>query len=82
MDDHFVLPDFVHDQIVADRKSSKSRFARRFAHDGVSASRAAGCSMRATSRAAASRLSRAMYAKIFVEIGERTAFIPQFHALR
>jgi hypothetical protein len=32
VNDNFVSPDFIHHQIIADRESSKSRFAGRLAH--------------------------------------------------
>jgi hypothetical protein len=81
VNDDLVRSDFVYDQVIADRKSSEFGIACCCSKYGCSAISAVTCSIRATGWAAALRLSFAMYANLF-EVGERTAFEPELHALR
>jgi hypothetical protein len=73
MNDHLVVPDLIHDQIFANRKSSKAGLPCRSPICGETAMRAAACSIRVTRRPAASRLSAAIYAKI----SSRSAIAPR-----
>ena len=79
--DDLVRSDFVHDQIVANRKSSEFGIARDHAQMRLLGDLGCACSMRATSWAAALRLSSNVF-KNFAKIGQRTAFETELHALR
>ncbi len=82
MNDHFILPDLIYDQIVADRKSPESAFACRLAYVWRSgdprrhffnARDETGCRF---------RIVCSNVRKNFFEIGKGAAFISKLHALR
>ena len=82
VNDHFLLSDFVHDQIVADWKAPEAGFARCLAHLGhlgdlgchfFDASNKLRCSLPIIFRNVRKNL---------VEIREGAAFVPKLHALR
>src|SRR4051794_11822598 len=82
MNDDLIRSDFVHDQIIADRKSPKSWIVRCLAQVWLlgnprrslfDASDEARCGVPIVFR---------NVSKNRIKIGERTAFVPELHALR
>jgi len=82
VNDHFILSNLINDQIVANRKSSESDpacclpYVRRSRDPS---SRAFNPSDKTTCR---HRIVRSYVRKNLIEIGERSAFISELHALR
>jgi hypothetical protein len=82
VNNHLVLPDFIHDQIIADGKPPEARFACCLAHVGRlgdqrrdlldASNKTRGC-LPAVLRYICEDL---------IEIGKRAALIPELHAPR
>jgi hypothetical protein len=82
MNDYFVVPDFIHDQILANRKSQEAGLSCRSADTGRS--RYPLCYSFDTSDKAPGGLPtvRNNVGKNLIEIGKCAAFISELHALR
>ncbi len=82
VNDYLFLPDFLYDQIVSNRKSPETRFARSLAH--VRRLGDPRCCLLDTGDEARRGFSIVLryVCKDLVEIGESAAFIPELHALR
>jgi hypothetical protein len=76
VNDHFVLPDFIHDQIITDGETPKVRFACCLAHEwgaGDSCGNFFNVSNKTRSRRG---IVLRNVCENLIEIGKRAAFIP------
>ncbi len=76
VNDDFILPDFIDDQIITDGKAPKVRFARRLAHEwdrGNSCRDVLNASNKTRSRR---RVILRDICENLIEIGKRAAFVP------
>ena len=82
MNDHFSLPDLIHNQIIADRKSSEAGLACR--SPDMRRSRDPRSLMFNSSHETPCGLAIVRYyvCKNLIKIGKRAVFISELHALR